>query len=102
METLTIKLSDAHREFVEAQTATRGFKSVSAYIDALLREERRRQAEEKLLQLVKEAEESGPATPMTREDWDELKSRVWKREGQSKGTRRGRNTQNKRRPARSG
>jgi len=73
METLSIKLSKARREFVEAEAAERGFKSVNAYLDALLRAEQRRKAEEKLLQLVKEADDSGPATPLTKQDWEEIR-----------------------------
>ena len=102
METLNISLSKAHREFVEAQVTEGGFSSVNKYFDALLRAERRRKAEEKLLALVKEAEESGPATPMTREDWDNLKRQVWEREAQAKGSARGKSRQTNRRRARSG
>ena len=89
METLTISLPKAQKEFLEAQAAADGFNSVSKYLDALLRAEHRRKAEEKLLQLVQAAEASGLATPMTREDWDNLKRRVWERETQSKGSSRG-------------
>jgi hypothetical protein len=31
----------------------------------------------------REAMESGPATPMTRDDWDELERNVWERHGQA-------------------
>lgn len=101
METVTISLSKAHKEFVEAQMAEAGFRSVSKYIDTLLRAERRRKAEEKLLALVQEAEASGPATPMTREDWDNLKRRVWERHEQAKRSGRGKSRQKNSRRARS-
>jgi hypothetical protein len=84
METVTISLSKAHKEFVEAQMAEAGLRSLSKYIDTLLRAERRRKAEEKLLALVQEAEASGPATPMTKEDWAEIRREVAERLAQRK------------------
>lgn len=102
MEKVTISLSKAQREFVEAQVAEGSYRSVSAYLEALVRAERKRKAEEKLLALVREAEESGPATPMTREDWDDLKRRVWERDAQSKEGARGKSRQTKRRRTGSG
>ncbi len=76
METLTISLSKGHLEFVQEQVATGGFRSVNAYMDKLLRAERRRKAEEKLLALVQEAEASGPATEWTTEDWEAIRREV--------------------------
>jgi Arc/MetJ-type ribon-helix-helix transcriptional regulator len=93
MESVTINLSKSQRAFIEAQMAEGRIRSVSKYFDTLLRAERRRKAEERLVQLVKEADESGPPTPMTREDWDELKRRVWQREAQAKETPRGQGRQ---------
>lgn len=83
MEPVMIKLSKAHREFIDAQMAAGRFRSVQSYFDALLKAERKRKAEELLVRLVREAEESGPATPMTRDDWDNLKRRVWERHAQA-------------------
>jgi antitoxin ParD1/3/4 len=94
---VTISLSRMHKEFVEAQAAQGGFPSVSTYLDALVDAERRRKAEEQLIALVQEAEKSGPATPMTSADWDNLKRRVRQREALSKGSVRGKNRQTRRR-----
>ena len=80
MISFTISLPKAHKEFIESQVAEGGFESVSKYLDSVLRAERRRKAEEELLALVETAEQSGPATPMTRADWDRLKRRVHERE----------------------
>jgi antitoxin ParD1/3/4 len=99
METLTISLTKDQKAFVEAQMAEGGFRSVSKYIDTLLRAERRRQAEAYLLTLVQEAEASGPATPMTKEDWDNLKRRVWDRVAKAKESSRGKGRQKTRRRA---
>jgi len=41
----------------------------------LIREAKEREAEERLEKLLLEALDSGPATPMTKEDWEEIKQR---------------------------
>jgi putative addiction module CopG family antidote len=79
METLTISLSKAQREFIAEQMAAGGYRSVSAYFNALLKAERRRQAEEWLTRLVEEADASGPPTPMTRADWDNIREKALQR-----------------------
>jgi putative addiction module CopG family antidote len=97
MEQVTISLSKAQREFLEAQVAEGAYRSVSACLEALIRAERKRKAEEKLLALVREAEESGPATPMTREDWENIRrealeqlAKEKEQRGQSRKSARGR------------
>ncbi len=102
METVTISLSKEYKEFVEAQVAEGGFGSASRFFGFLLRAERRRKAEEQLLQLVKEAEASGLATPMTEKHWKNLKQRVWDRNTRSKGSARGQSRQKNRRRVGSG
>src|SRR5207253_1493186 len=76
METLTIQLTKAQKAFAEAQAAEGGFRTVSKYLEDLLRAERRRKAEEELLKLVQEAEASGPPTPMTRDDWERIREKA--------------------------
>jgi antitoxin ParD1/3/4 len=41
----------------------------------LICEAKEREAEERLEKLLLEALDSGPATPMTKEDWEEIKQR---------------------------
>src|SRR5262249_14708281 len=72
METLTITLPAALKTFIEEQLATGNYKTPSAYITALIRAERKRLAEEKLLALVKEADASGSATLVTAQDWQSI------------------------------
>jgi Arc/MetJ-type ribon-helix-helix transcriptional regulator len=76
MPTLSIKLSKAQSEFVEAQMVEGGFKSVNAYSDALLKAELRRRGEEKLLRSVQEADASGPPTPLTPNEWEAIRQEV--------------------------
>jgi antitoxin ParD1/3/4 len=82
MTTMNISLPEEMKAFIEAQMATEGYASASEYLRTLIREAQKRQAKQALEAKFREALESGPATPMTREDWDELHRRVWERDGQ--------------------
>ncbi len=84
MTTMTIKLPAELKAFVEEAVAKEPNADASRFIADLVRAERRRRAEEYLIQLVKEADESGPATPMTRKDWDNLKRRAHERLAKAK------------------
>ena len=79
MATMSITLPDEAKAFLEEQVAAEGYASVSDYLGAIIREVRLRKAKLALEAKLREAIESGPATPMTREDWDELERRVWER-----------------------
>ncbi len=61
------------KEWVDKQVQTGGYETASEYVRQLLREEQRRQAQRKLEDLLVEGIESGPATPMTRKGWDEVR-----------------------------
>ena len=77
METLTITLAPEIKEFVEEQAIREG-STLNEYLGELLRERRdrdRREIREKLLEAVR----SGPATPMTRQDWDDIRRDIWAR-----------------------
>jgi antitoxin ParD1/3/4 len=72
MTTMNISVPDEMKAFVEAQMAQEGYASASEYLRALIREAQKRQAKQQLEAKFREALESGPATPMTREDWDSI------------------------------
>jgi antitoxin ParD1/3/4 len=76
MEVLNIALDDDTRAFVDGQAAEHGCESAEAYIAGLVAADYRRWARERLEKLLLEGIESGPATPMTRGDWDDLRQRV--------------------------
>jgi antitoxin ParD1/3/4 len=80
MTTLNVSLPEAMKEFVEEQAAKGGYETASEYVRALIREAQIRAAKEDLDAKLLEGLESGPATPMSKADWDELKRRVWERE----------------------
>jgi antitoxin ParD1/3/4 len=75
MTTMNISVPDEMKAFVEAQTVQEGYASASEYLRALIRDAQKRQARRELEAKLREALESGPATPMTRKDWVELRAK---------------------------
>ena len=86
MTTLNISIPYEMKAFVEAQMAQEGYASASEYLRALIREAQKRQAKQELEAKFREALESGPATPMTRDDGEELERNVWERHRQARVT----------------
>ncbi len=76
---MNISLPKNERDYLEAKVAGGGYRSVSEYIEELVRNDRRRQAHEELRKKLLEGIESGPATEMTAEDWQSLRDEVVKR-----------------------
>jgi antitoxin ParD1/3/4 len=72
MATMNVSLPDEMKAFVEAQAAKEGFGTISEYLRSVIRELQKRQAKQNLEAKLREALLSGPAEPMTREDWDDI------------------------------
>jgi antitoxin ParD1/3/4 len=72
MATLTVSLPEEMKAFVEEQAAKEGFGTVSEYLCSVIRDLQKRQAKQNLEAKLREALLSGPAEPMTREDWDAI------------------------------
>ncbi|WP_152054012.1 ribbon-helix-helix domain-containing protein [Tautonia marina] len=86
MATMTISLPDEDKAFLEQEAARRGFTSVAAYMGALIREDRKRQETRRRVDdLLLEGLDSGPATPMTRHDWDAIRHEVHRRDAERRG-----------------
>jgi len=79
MTTMNISLPDEMKVFVEAQMAHEGYASASEYLRALIRDAQKRRAKQELEAKFREAIESGPATPMTREDWRSIEHEALER-----------------------
>jgi antitoxin ParD1/3/4 len=73
MATMNVSLPDEMKVFVETQAAKEGFGTVSEYLRSVIRDLQKRQAKQELEAKLREALLSGPAEPMTREDWDEIR-----------------------------
>jgi len=71
-------------EFIDAQLAENGYSTASEYIGALIREEQKRQAEEKLEALLIEGLESGPPIEVTPEFWEKKRTALLERYGEVK------------------
>jgi antitoxin ParD1/3/4 len=74
MTTMNISVPDEMKAFVEAQMVQEGYTSASEYLRALIEAAQKRQARLELEAKFREALESGPASPMTREDWAALRA----------------------------
>jgi antitoxin ParD1/3/4 len=85
MGRMNISLPEAMQQFVEEQVQRGGYASASDYVQALIQEAQVRAARHDLDAKLLEGLDSGPATPMTRDDWDDLKRRVWARDKDSIG-----------------
>ncbi|MHC5541247.1 ribbon-helix-helix domain-containing protein [Singulisphaera rosea] len=84
---MNISLPDEMKAFIEAQLVHEGYASASEYLRHLIREAQRRKAKKELEAKFREAFESGPATPMTREDWDSIEGEALARLAAEKGPR---------------
>jgi antitoxin ParD1/3/4 len=79
METMNIALPDPVREFVQELVAQGAYSTPSEYVAALIHEDRKRREKEKLEALLLEGLNSGPATEMTLEDWEQIRAEVRRR-----------------------
>jgi antitoxin ParD1/3/4 len=79
MTSLNISLPKVMKDYVESRVQEGGFSTPSEYMRALVREDQKRKAEEKLEALLLEGIQSGPATPMTPQDWKEIRAEVLRR-----------------------
>ncbi len=79
MTTLNISLPDTLGEFVQERVTRGDYGTASDYLRELIHEDQRRKAQEKLDALLREGLESGPSTPMTAQDWDEIRLEVRRR-----------------------
>ena len=73
MTTMNISLPEEMKTFIEARMTEEGYASASEYLRALIRDAQKRRAKQALEEKFREALESGPATPMTKEDWVALR-----------------------------
>ena len=72
--TIDISIPEDMRAFIETQMAREGFASPGEYLHSLIRDAQKRRAKQCLEAKILEALESGPAAPMTREDWVALRT----------------------------
>jgi len=78
MQSMNISLPDQLKQFVEVQVACGRYSSVSEYVRELIRADEKRQAEERLEELLLRGLES-PASVWTPKDTDHIKQAVRER-----------------------
>lgn len=80
MANLNISLPQGMKTFVEEQVkADEHYSSVSDYLRALIREDQKRRAQQRLEGLLLEGIDSGEATEMTAEEWQAIRHEVRRR-----------------------
>lgn len=79
MNTMNIALSAKLKEFVQREVRRRGYSSVSEYVRELIRGEQERQAIAALETEILKGLDSGPSTPMTKADWQDIRTEVRRR-----------------------
>jgi antitoxin ParD1/3/4 len=73
LATMNISLPAALRTQLEKKLARHSYSSASEYVRELVRRDLQREAIEKVDTLLLEGLKSGPATPMTENDWQGLR-----------------------------
>jgi antitoxin ParD1/3/4 len=77
MATMNISLPESMKEFIEEESAKKGFRTVSEYVRSIIREVQERQTErDKVDALLLEALDSGPAAPLGQSDWKNIREEV--------------------------
>ena len=87
MATLNISLPKPFREWIEGQIKRGRYGNASEYMRELIRRDQERQAQERLEELLLQGVKSGPASPLTKQDWAELRAHVAERLEQRRGGR---------------
>lgn len=79
MKSMNISLPDSMRTYVEEQVANGGYGTASEYFRELVRNDQKRKAQERLEVLLLEGLNSGTATGITAQDWQDIRQTVRKR-----------------------
>jgi antitoxin ParD1/3/4 len=87
MTSMNISLPDSMRQFVEVQVSNGAYGTISEYFRGLVREDKKRKAQEQLEELLLAGLNSGEATPMTEQDWTDIRAEVKRRALARKGNK---------------
>jgi antitoxin ParD1/3/4 len=71
---VTITLADHLKAFIDAEVTARGYRSAGEYIGLLIQKAHLEKHREKVEQLLLEGLNSGPATPLTTQDWRDIEA----------------------------
>ncbi len=76
MTNMNVSLPETLKTYVEEQVAFGGYGTVSEYLRELIREDKKRKAQERLESFLLEGLDSGEAVSVTPEFWKDLWGRV--------------------------
>ncbi|KJH71695.1 type II toxin-antitoxin system ParD family antitoxin [Aliterella atlantica] len=86
MKSMNISLPESMRTYVEEQVASGGYSTASEYFRELVRTDQKRKDNERLESLLLEGLQSGTATPITDEDWQDIRQAVRKEVAKRQGS----------------
>jgi antitoxin ParD1/3/4 len=86
VKSINISLPDTMRTYIEEQVAQGGYSSVSEYFRELVRQDQKQRAKERLETMLLEGLNSGDATEMTVQDWEDIRQVVRERMSKRQGT----------------
>jgi antitoxin ParD1/3/4 len=72
--TMNISLPAAMRKWVRQQVVKNGYGSANVFFREMVQREQALEAREKIDDLLTEATSSGKPTPMTRKDWERIRT----------------------------
>jgi antitoxin ParD1/3/4 len=75
MTSMNISVPESMKTFIEDEVSSGGYGTASEYVRELVRDAKKQKEEERIEKLLLEALESGPASPMTKKDWEAIKQR---------------------------
>lgn len=87
MTSLNISLPQTMKDFVENQVEASGFSTPSEYVRALIRDDQKRRAEERLEALLLEGLHSGAPLDITPEFWERKRKRLIERHSTKTGAK---------------
>lgn len=79
MKSINISLPDTMRAYVEEQVAQGGYSSVSEYFRELVRQDQKHRAKERLETMLLEGLNSGDATEITAQNWEDMRQTIRER-----------------------
>lgn len=87
MTSLNISLPQSLKDFVEDQVLSHGFSTPSEYVRALIRDEQKRRAAQRLETLLLEGLESGEPIEISPEFWERKRVELEQRHNSITGTK---------------
>ncbi|MBD2360546.1 type II toxin-antitoxin system ParD family antitoxin [Anabaena minutissima FACHB-250] len=85
MKSINISLHDTMRAYIEEQVAQGGYSSVSEYFRELVRQDQKQRAKQRLETMLLEGLNSGNATEMTAQNWEDIHQTVHERISKRQG-----------------